>query len=78
MGAELTDTLAQDDPEKATITQQRDGDLLVLDGALVVWTLPQLPTEVAPRISVAGLDKMTPPAPGIWPRRSAPALSWRG
>ncbi len=36
----------------------------MLDGALVVWTLPQLPTEVAPRISVAGLDKMD--TAGAW------------
>ena len=36
----------------------------MLDGALVVWTLPHLPTEAAPRISVAGLDKMD--TAGAW------------
>lgn len=63
-GAKLSDDHAIFDPEKATLTQAQDGDRTALTGALVVWTLPQLPAEPAPVLDVSGVDKLD--TAGAW------------
>ncbi|WP_417629435.1 MlaE family ABC transporter permease [Paracoccus aurantiacus] len=51
-------------PEDATLDQTQDGDLLRLGGALLVWTLPQLPRDLPTRIGLGDLDRMD--TAGAW------------
>lgn len=73
--ADLTDDRIIRDPEKASLTQARDGDRLTLGGALVVWTLPQLSAPRAPVIELSGVDRMD--TAGAWYLADAQAAGSR-